>query len=134
MRHEAIVLLAAVTSIALLTAGVARAKLDLPPPLNGVSPFFGILSRPVLRPKYLEPKPVHRRDPETDRGRASVDTPRMITWGVCRPPSSGSALSIYSSNEKPDESRQGLTLWEGIVSDLCDDDEEERPEDDAFHY
>jgi hypothetical protein len=132
MRHETIVLLAAVTSIVLLTVGVARAKLDLPPPLNGVSPLFGMLSRPVLRSRYPEPKPVHRRGPETDRGRASVDSPRMITWGVCRPPSSGSALSVYSSNEKTDESRQSLTLWEGIV--LCDDDEEERPEDDPFHY
>jgi hypothetical protein len=127
MRHEAIVLLAAVTSIVLLTAGIACAKPDLSPPLTSVSPSFGILYRPVLRSRYLEPFE------SAEKLTALVDSPRMITWGVCRPPSSGSALSIYSSNEKADESRQGLTIWEDVVSDQCAHNDEEGPEDDSFY-
>jgi hypothetical protein len=105
MRHEAIVLLAAVTSIVFLTARVARAKPDWSPPPQSV------------------PSLLQRREPETGRGRTSIKSPRMITWSVCSAPSSGSALSIYSSVKKADKFRQGVATREDVVIDQCVDDE-----------
>jgi hypothetical protein len=55
----------------------------------------------------------------------NIDTPRMITWSLCRAPSTGSALSVYSSVEKSVQFFQAAARQEDVYSDGCNDQEDE---------
>jgi hypothetical protein len=96
MRDEAIVLLAAASSMMLSVASVARAVPDLQQHLESTSPA----------------------------------SPRMIIWSVCGAPSSGSAISMYSRNQKAARSLQGSGILQDVPSHQCAVvDEEGRDED-----
>jgi hypothetical protein len=96
MRDEAIVLLAAASSMAFLAAGIACAKPDVHRDLAVTSPYAAARGRPVL-------------------------SPRMITWNVCSTTTDGSALSIYSSSEEPAQSLQGPAIREDVGGHQCAD-------------
>jgi hypothetical protein len=119
MRFEAIALLAASASIMFSIAGVAGEKSEqrvtVIPHVWTERPSYaparddsGQGSAPVL-------------DPELS---GTMGSPRMITWSTCSAPSSGSALSIYSRNEKAAQLRKGLVLTDDVIGDQCPDDDE----------
>jgi hypothetical protein len=102
MRDEAIVLLAAASSILFSAASIARAKPDLHQRLENTAPAPG----------------------------RSMGSLRMITWNVCSTTTSGSALSIYSRSEKSDRSLQGSAIREDVPSHQCADDDDDDDGDD----
>jgi hypothetical protein len=104
MRERAIVLLAAVSSFVFLAARAAHAQL----PLDQRS------------------ENVQQNEPGTGHGLyGSIVSPRMITWSICSSPSSGSALSVYSSGEKPARYFRDSATPEDVYSEGCNDQEEE---------
>jgi hypothetical protein len=108
MRDQAIVLLAAASSILFSAGSIARAKPDLHQRLENTAPASGmtLLYRPAL----------------LGLGR-SMGSPRMITWSVCSTTTSGSALSIYSRSEESAPSLQGSAIREDVPSRQCADDD-----------
>jgi hypothetical protein len=95
MRDEAIVLLAAASSILFSAASIASAKPDLHQRLENTAPASG----------------------------RSMGSPRMITWSVCSTTTGGSALSIYSWSENSARSLQGSAIREDVPSHQCADDD-----------
>jgi hypothetical protein len=113
MRDEAIVLLAAASSIMFSMVGVAREKADLASPFENTS-----------HESLLEQSPAHRSDPVKGLERRRIrSSARMITWSVCSAPSSGSALSIYSIRGRAARYLPLSPTRDEVRSDLCDDDE-----------
>jgi hypothetical protein len=113
MRDEAIVVLAAASSIMFSIAG-AREPPELHPALENAA-----------RESLLAPSPASWRDSLKDpEARRMGSTARMITWSVCSAPSSGSALSIYSIHEKAARFAPASALRDDVDSDLCGDDDQ----------
>jgi hypothetical protein len=120
MRDEAIVLLAAASSIVFSVASVARAKPDLQQRLESTH-------------TTARDNPVQRGDRVTDlvHGRPTA-SPRMIIWSVCGAPSGGSALSMYSRKQKPARSLQGSATPQDVPSRQCADEDEEGREENSI--
>jgi hypothetical protein len=159
MRECLIVLLVRLTPIILLTANVARADPALRPSLKSASSFFGMMYHSARRSTYREPsgsaeefsviyrccssvgpervkfvapgdKFMRTSAQPADRRRSRlIATPRMIIWGLCSTPNNGSAFSIYASSGNADESGQGASIAEDVLSDQCAVDEEEESEE-----
>jgi hypothetical protein len=120
MREDAIVLLAAASSIILITAGVARAQPGLQQRLQSASSDSSMSMTAPYRPAFQW----HPSDPVIDLSRyATISTPHMIIWGSCSAPSGGSALSVYSHGEKQAPSAQDTVRQEEDCNDGCSDDE-----------
>jgi|HubBroStandDraft_5_1064220.scaffolds.fasta_scaffold14424_2 hypothetical protein len=110
MRERAIVLLAAASLLIFVAAGVAREQ-----------------------PQLQRGENMQRNEPGTGSGRhASIGTPRMITWSLCRTPSTGSALSVYSSAKKPMQSFPTSASQDDIYGDDCNDPEDESSDGSLF--
>jgi hypothetical protein len=133
MRDEAIVLLAAASSIMFSVASVARAEPDLQQHLESTSPASDMVMtaqhHPAPHSKYLELLESAEKFTVTAQCCSSA-SPRMIIWSVCGAPTSGSALSMYSGKQKPARSLQGSATLQDVPSHQCaDEDEEGRDED-----
>jgi hypothetical protein len=113
MREEAIVLLAAASSMIFLIAG-ARAQSDLHPRFENIS-----------RESLLAQNPARWGGSTDDlERRRIVSSVRMITWSVCSAPSSGSALSIYSLREKAARFLPVSAMQDDIFNDQCANDDD----------
>jgi hypothetical protein len=129
MRDEAILFLAAASSIMFSAVSSARAKPDLHQYLENSSPapsmFMTALYRPA-RTTYAATRrnPVASSYPVADLGLGRpMVSPRMITWNVCSTTTDGSALSIYSRSEKSARSLQGSAIREDVGNHQCADDD-----------
>jgi hypothetical protein len=120
MRENAMVLLAAAASFMFATAGVARAQPNLQRRVEYASPELSSSADSGGHNSQALGD-----DPGTGSGpHGSIGTPRMIIWRLCSSPSSGSALSVYFTGERPVQSFQDSARQEGDYSDGCSDREE----------
>jgi hypothetical protein len=86
MREEAIVLLAAASSFIFVTASAARAQPNLHQRLENASPESSISTTASYGPGLQSGPGLGLY--------GSIGTPHMITWSLCRTPSSRSARSV----------------------------------------
>jgi hypothetical protein len=128
MRDEAIVLLAAASSIMFSVASVARAEPDLQQHLESTSTvsdmFMTAQYHPAPQSQYLESLESAEKFTVTAQCCSSASA-RMISWSVCGAPRSGSALSMYSRMQKPARSLQGSAILQDVPSHQCADEDEE---------
>jgi hypothetical protein len=113
MRNQAIVLLAAASSIMFSMVSAARETSDLAIPFENTS-----------RESLLAQSSADWSGPVKDlEPRRIMSSARMITWSVCSAPS-GSALSIYSIQEKAARFLPASAMRDNVRSNLCADDDE----------
>jgi hypothetical protein len=112
MRDEAIVLLAAVSLVAFSMAR-AQERRDL-----------RFTDESASRESLRAHSAVHGRDSMNDLEGRTMKSVRMITWSDCSSPSSGSAFSIYSRQEKAARFLPLSAMQDVVRSDFCGDDEE----------